>query len=45
MSNLFDALHRVMFDQLFSVDEEGRKAKAALLREAGLPEEVVAERQ
>jgi len=43
MFDIFDAMHRAMFDQLFSLDEEGRKAKAQLLREAGLPEEMIAE--
>jgi hypothetical protein len=39
--NFFDRLHQQHFDQLFSLDEEGREAKAKLLREAGFPEEVV----
>jgi hypothetical protein len=43
MSNLFDAKHRAFFDQLFSLDEEGRIAKEKLLREAGLPEALIAE--
>ncbi len=43
MSDIFEALHRAMFDQLFSLDEEGRKAKGELLREAGVPEELIAE--
>lgn len=43
MSDIFDAMHRAMFDQLFSLDEEGRKAKAQLLRDAGVPEETIAE--
>lgn len=43
MNDIFDAMHRGMFDQLFSLDEEGRKAKAQLLREAGIPEEMIAE--
>ena len=43
MSDIFDAMHRRFFDQLFSLDEEGREAKARLLREAGVPEEEVAE--
>jgi hypothetical protein len=38
MSDIFDAMHRAMFDKLFSLDEEGREAKAKLLREAGVPE-------
>ena len=42
MSDIFDAMHRRFFDQLFSLDEEGRKAKAKLLREAGVPEEMIA---
>ncbi len=42
MSDIFDALHRGMFDRLFSLDEEGRNAKAKLLREAGVPEEMIA---
>src|SRR6516225_8951715 len=36
-------MHRQFFDQLFSLDEEGREAKAKLLREAGVPEEMIAE--
>ncbi len=43
MSDIFSAMHRAMFDQLFSLDEEGRKAKEQLLREAGVPEELIAE--
>jgi hypothetical protein len=43
MSHIFDAMHRAFFDQLFSLDDEGRKAKAKLLREAGVPEELIAE--
>ena len=43
MSDIFDAMHRAFFDQLFSLDEEGRKAKAQLLREAGVPEEMIAD--
>jgi hypothetical protein len=43
MSDIFDAIHRAMFDKLFSLDDEGRQAKAKLLREAGLPEELIAE--
>jgi hypothetical protein len=43
MSGFFDALHRAMFDQLFSLDEEGRKAKEKYLREAGVPEELIAD--
>ena len=43
MSNIFDAIHRTFFDKLFSLDEEGRQAKARLLREAGLSEDDVAE--
>ncbi len=38
---IFDALHRSHFDTLFSLDEEGRQAKAKLLREAGVPEEMI----
>jgi hypothetical protein len=38
MTDLLDALHRWYFDPLFSLDEEARKAKEKLLREAGLPE-------
>jgi hypothetical protein len=41
--DIFDALHRANFDRLFSLDEEGRKEKAKLLREAGVPEELIAE--
>ena len=43
MSDIFDAMHRAMFDKLFSLDDEGREAKAKLLREAGVPEEMIAE--
>jgi hypothetical protein len=43
MSDIFDAMHRAMFDQLFSLDGEGRKAKEQLLREAGVPEDMIAE--
>jgi hypothetical protein len=43
MSGLFDAMHRAFFDKLFSLDEEGHKAKEKLLREAGVPEEMIAE--
>jgi hypothetical protein len=43
MSDLFDNLHRAFFDKLFSLDEEGRQAKAKLLREAGVPEEMIAD--
>lgn len=43
MSDIFDSMHRALFDQLFSLDDEGRKAKAELLRDAGVPEEVIAE--
>ena len=43
MSDIFDAMHRAFFDRLFSLDEAGRQAKAKLLREAGLPEELIAE--
>jgi hypothetical protein len=41
--DIFSAMHRAMFEQLFSLDEEGRKAKERLLREAGVPEEMIAE--
>jgi hypothetical protein len=43
MSDIFDAMHRAMFDKLFSLDDEGREAKAKILREAGVPEEMIAE--
>jgi hypothetical protein len=43
MADIFDAMHRAMFDKLFSLDEEGRKAKEKYLREAGFPEELIAE--
>ena len=43
MSDIFDAMHRAFFDQLFSLDDEGRKAKEKLLREAGVPEELIAD--
>lgn len=41
--SIFDRLHKEFFDQLFSLDAEGREAKAKLLREAGFPEDVVTE--
>ena len=41
--DIFDALHRANFDKLFSLDEEGRQAKEKLLREAGVPEELIAD--
>ena len=41
--DIFAAIHRAMFDQMFSLDEEGRQAKAKLLREAGVPEGMIAE--
>lgn len=41
--NIFDNLHRDHFDRLFSLDEEARQAKAKLLREAGVPEELIAD--
>ena len=44
MSDIFDEMHRAFFDKLFSLDDEGREAKANLLREAGVPEELIAER-
>jgi hypothetical protein len=43
VSDIFDAMHRAFFEKLFSLDAEGREAKAKLLREAGIPEELVAE--
>jgi hypothetical protein len=43
MSGIFDAMHRAFFDKLFSLDDEGREAKEKLLREAGLPDELIAE--
>jgi hypothetical protein len=43
MSDIFDAMHRHFFEKLFSLDAEGREAKAKLMREAGIPEELVAE--
>jgi len=43
MSDIFDAMHRAFFDKLFSLDDEGREAKAKLLRDAGVPEEMIAE--
>jgi hypothetical protein len=43
MSGFFDAMHRRFFDQLFSLDDEGRKAKEKYLREAGVSEELIAE--
>ena len=43
MTDIFDAMHRALFDKLFSLDEEGRRAKEKYLREAGLPEELIAE--
>ena len=41
--NIFDNLHRDNFDRLFSLDEEARQAKAKLLREAGVPDELIAD--
>lgn len=41
--DIFSAMHRAVFEQLFSLDEEGRRAKERLLREAGVPEEMIAE--
>jgi hypothetical protein len=41
--DIFDALHRANFDKLFSLDEEGRQEKAKLLRDAGVPEELIAD--
>src|SRR6185437_6049822 len=41
--DIFDHLHRANFDKLFSLDEEGRQAKEKLLREAGVPEEMIAQ--
>ena len=41
--DLFDYLHRANFDTLFSLDEAGRAEKAKLLRDAGIPEEVIEE--
>lgn len=43
MTDIFEALHRAMFDRLFSLDDEGRIAKEKLLRDAGVPEELIAE--
>src|SRR5262245_50342121 len=43
MSDIFDSMHRAFFDELFSLDDEGREAKAKLLREAGVPEELIVE--
>ena len=43
MSDIFDALHRALFDQLFGLHDEGRQAKEQLLRKAGVPEEMIAE--
>src|SRR4051812_46379589 len=43
MMDIFDALHPGNFDRVFSLDEEGPQAKAKLLREAGVPEEMIAE--
>lgn len=39
--SIFDRLHKEFFDQLFSLDTEGREAKAKILREAGFPEEAI----
>ena len=41
MADIFDEIHWMMFDQMFSLDETGREAKAKLLREAGVPEEMI----
>jgi len=43
MTDIFDAMHRAFFDKLFGLDDEGRKAKEKYLREAGFPEELIAE--
>src|SRR5262245_13857555 len=43
MSDIFDSMHRAFFDELFSLDDEGREAKEKLLREAGVPEELITE--
>ena len=43
MSDIFDAMHRAFFDKLFNLDDEGRESKAKLLREAGVPEEMIAD--
>jgi hypothetical protein len=40
--DIFDNLHRANFDKLFSLDEEGRRAKEQMLREAGVPQEQIA---
>jgi hypothetical protein len=39
--DVFDHLHRTWFDKLFSLDEEGPREKARLLRQAGVPEEMI----
>ncbi len=39
--DIFDNLHRAMFDKLFSLDEGGRQEKVRLLRQAGIPEELI----
>lgn len=41
--DIFDHLHRANFDTLFSLDEKSREAKAKLLRDAGIPEDVIAQ--
>jgi hypothetical protein len=38
---IFDNMHRAMFDKLFSLDEGSRQEKARLLRQAGIPEEMI----
>jgi hypothetical protein len=43
MSDNFDAMQKARFDKLFSVGVEGREAKEKLMREAGVPEELIAE--
>jgi hypothetical protein len=43
LCDIFEAMHRGMFDQLFSLDEQGREAKAKILREAGVAEEMIAD--
>ena len=41
MSELLGRWHQQHFDKRFSLDEDGRRAKADILRAAGLPEDEV----
>ncbi len=39
--DIFDRLHRFGFDRLFPHTEDGRQAKARMLREAGFPANII----